>query len=79
MKTRARAGGAMKRPKSVSEEQFKNAQDGQQRAHSGLGIAYFRRKDFDDSVKELQIAVKEEAPEVDPTDLYITSELTCKI
>ncbi len=63
---------AMKKPKSVSEEQFKNAQDGLAwRAHSGLGIAYFRRKDFDDSVKELQIAVKEESPEVDPTDLYI--------
>ena len=63
---------AMKRPKGVTDEQFRNAQDGLAwRAHSGLGITYFRRKNYDDSVKELQIAVKEESPEVDPADLYI--------
>lgn len=62
----------MKRPKGVTDEQFRNAQDGLSwRAHSGLGITYFRRKNYDDSVKELQIAVKEESPEVDPADLYI--------
>ena len=63
---------AMKRPKGVTDEQFRNAQDGLSwRAHSGLGITYFRRKNYDESAKELQIAVKEEAPEVDPADLYI--------
>jgi tetratricopeptide (TPR) repeat protein len=63
---------AMKKPKGVTEDQFKNAQDGLAwKAHSGLGITYFRRKNYSDSVKELQIAIQEESSEVDPADLYI--------
>jgi len=63
---------AMKKPKGVTDEQFRNAQDGLAwRAHSGLGIIYFREKKFEESAKELQIAVKEESTDVDPADLYI--------
>jgi len=38
-------------------------------AHSGLGLVYFRRSDFESSVKELQQATQA-TPTPDPTDLY---------
>jgi tetratricopeptide (TPR) repeat protein len=63
---------AMKKPRAVTKDQFNNAQDSLAwRAHGGLGMTYFRRKDFANSVKELEIAVTEESPETDPVDLYI--------
>jgi tetratricopeptide (TPR) repeat protein len=63
---------AMKKPKAVTKDQFNNAQASLAwRAHGGLGMTYFRRKDFANSVKELEIAVTEESPETDPVDLYI--------
>lgn len=63
---------AMKKPKVVTKDQFDNAQSSLEwRAHSGLGITYFRRRDFEHSAEELQIAVTQEYPDEDPTDLFI--------
>ena len=39
-------------------------------AHSGLGLIYFRREKYDESAKELQIAIPGEA-NPDQTDLFI--------
>lgn len=62
----------MKKPRAVTKDQFNNAQASLAwRAHGGLGMTYFRRKDFANSVKELEIAVTEESPETDPVDLYV--------
>ena len=38
-------------------------------AHSGLGLVYFRRQDFENSAKELALATQG-TPNPDPTDLY---------
>jgi uncharacterized protein HemY len=39
-------------------------------AHSGLGLVYFRRQQYDASEKELEIATKNEA-KPEQTDLFI--------
>ena len=63
---------AMKKPRQVTRPEFENSQASLAwRAHSGLGTAYFRRKDFADSAAEVQIAVKQQGSEPDPTDLYV--------
>ncbi len=63
---------AMKKPRQVTAAEFENSQASLAwRAHSGLGTVYFRRKDFADSASELQIAIKQEGSEADPTDLYV--------
>jgi VWFA-related protein len=63
---------AMKRPRQVTPAEFANSQASLAwRAHSGLGTVYFRRKDFADSATELQLALKQEGSEPDPTDLYV--------
>ncbi|HKQ87102.1 MAG TPA: VWA domain-containing protein, partial [Candidatus Acidoferrales bacterium] len=63
---------AMKKARQVTQPEFENSQASLAwRAHSGLGTAYFRRKDFADSAAELQVAVKQEGSEPDPTDLYV--------
>ena len=63
---------AMKKPRQVAQPDFENSQASLAwRAHSGLGTVYFRRKDFADSAAELQIAVRQEGSEPDPTDLYV--------
>lgn len=62
----------MKKPNEVTAEQFANAQAGLAwRAHSGLGMVYFRRDDFLASAKELQLAIQQEQPSVDDGDLYV--------
>lgn len=64
--------GAMKKPRQVSQAEFENSQASLAwRAHSGLGTVYFRRQDFADSAAELQITVKQQGSEPDPTDLYV--------
>lgn len=62
---------AMKKGKEVTQADFDASIAGLAwRAHSGLGLAYLREKDYADSAAELQIAVKDEAVDVDAGDLY---------
>ena len=64
--------GAAKKPGGVTEAQFDDSQASvANRAHSGLGMVYFRRKNYADSASELQTAVKQEGSAPDPVDLYI--------
>jgi tetratricopeptide (TPR) repeat protein len=63
--------GTMPKPAGISDDQFNQAKaSAAAQAHSGLGMTYFRKNDFDNSAKELQTATTE-TPDVDPTDLYI--------
>lgn len=61
----------MPKPKHVSDQQFAamKAQKSQQ-AHSALGLIYFRRGDYADSVKELQQSTQGNTG-VDETDLFV--------
>jgi tetratricopeptide (TPR) repeat protein len=62
---------AMAKPAGLSDDQFNQAKaSAASQAHSGLGMTYFRKNDFDNSAKELQTATTE-SPDVDPTDLFI--------
>jgi VWFA-related protein len=63
---------AMKKPRQVTRSDFENSKASLEwRAHSSLGTIYFRHRDFADSAAELEIAVKQQGPEADPTDLYV--------
>ena len=58
------------KPESLTDEQFAQAKQGKlSEAHSGLGLVYFRKQDFDNSVKELQLATQDNS-NPDPTDLF---------
>jgi tetratricopeptide (TPR) repeat protein len=58
------------KPAQVSDADFQTAKErGMEQAHSGLGMTFFRRQDFEDSAKELALAVQ--SPDPDPTDLYV--------
>ena len=58
------------KPESLTDEQFAQAKQGKLlEAHSGLGLIYFRKQDFDNSVKELQLATQDNSSP-DPTDLF---------
>jgi tetratricopeptide (TPR) repeat protein len=62
---------AMQKPVNMTDDQFaksKNAILGE--AHSGLGIVYFRKQQFDDSIKELQQGTQL-AASPDPTDFFV--------
>jgi tetratricopeptide (TPR) repeat protein len=61
----------MHKPKGVSGQQFAamKTQKSQQ-AHSALGLVYFRRGDYADSVKELQQSTQGSTG-VDETDLFV--------
>lgn len=61
----------MPKPHSLTDAQF-TALKAQKflQAHSALGLVYFRRDDYDHSVKELQLAVQND-PNADPADLYV--------
>jgi tetratricopeptide (TPR) repeat protein len=62
--------GTLTKPAQVSDADFQAAKEaGTAQAHSGLGMTYFRRQDYEDSAKELAIAVQ--SPNPDPTDLYV--------
>ena len=62
---------SMPKPSYMSDAQFAamKAQSALQ-AHSALGLVYFRREDYDGSVKELQQSTPSTA-NPDPADLYI--------
>ena len=59
------------KPANFTDEQFAQFKTGEAAvAHSGLGLIHFRREHYDESAKELQIAIASEA-NPDPTDLFI--------
>ena len=59
------------KPDGLPDDQFAQYRTGESAiAHSGLGLVYFRREQYDASEKELQIATKNQA-KPDPTDLFI--------
>ncbi len=63
---------SMKKPRGITDADFDRVKANQAwQAHSGLGVAYFRRVDYADSARELQIAISQEYPQPDPFDLYI--------
>jgi tetratricopeptide (TPR) repeat protein len=60
----------MTKSAGVTDEQFaKYKTEKSAEAHSGLGLVYFRRSDFEASARELQQATQA-VPNPDPTDLY---------
>ena len=60
-----------KRPTTMTQEQFEAyAKQISSTAHSGLGLIYFRKARFEDSVKELQAAAQDAAAP-DATDLLV--------
>lgn len=63
--------GAMAKPANMSDDQFSQTKAMLlSQAHSGLGLVYFRRQQFENSVKELQQATQGSASP-DPTDLFV--------
>ncbi|HKV48044.1 MAG TPA: hypothetical protein VJN69_08135 [Candidatus Acidoferrales bacterium] len=61
----------MQKPAALTDDQFNSAKaSAAAQAHSGLGMTYFRKNDFQDSSKELEAATTETS-DVDPADLYI--------
>jgi tetratricopeptide (TPR) repeat protein len=62
---------AMPKPSSLSDAQFAALKTQKTiQAHSALGLVYFRREDYDNSVKELQQSTKNN-PNPDQTDLFV--------
>ncbi len=60
----------MTTPAGMTDEDFaKYKTEKSSEAHSGLGLVYFRRSDFEASARELQQATQA-VPNPDPTDLY---------
>jgi tetratricopeptide (TPR) repeat protein len=63
--------GTMAKPENFTDQQFSEFKTSESAiAHSGLGLVYFRREHYDESAKELQIAIPGEASP-DQTDLFI--------
>ena len=61
----------IKKPANMKQDQFEAAKSKREfRAHSALGLVYFRREDYDNSAKELALATKGN-PVQDATDLYV--------
>ncbi len=61
----------MSKPPDLTEAQFEAAKTKRLfQAHSALGLVYFRREDYDNSVKELQQSTKNN-PSPDQTDLFV--------
>jgi tetratricopeptide (TPR) repeat protein len=59
------------KPTGVSDDQFAQYKTGEAAiVHSGLGLIYFRREQYETSAKELETATKNEATP-DPTDFFI--------
>jgi len=59
------------KPEGTSEEQFaKGKAVAESQAHSALGLIYFRRQDFANSVGEMQKATAGQA-NADPVDFYV--------
>lgn len=58
------------KPPGMTDDQFTTAKAQKTaEAHSGLGLVYFRRQDFDNAAKELQQATQDN-PTPDATDFY---------
>jgi tetratricopeptide (TPR) repeat protein len=58
------------KPAGMTDDQFATAKaEKSAEAHSGLGLVYFRRQDFDNAAKELQQATQSN-PNPDATDFY---------
>ncbi len=58
------------KPPSLTDDQFTTAKNEKlAEAHSGLGLVYFRRKDYDHSAQELKLATQGSA-HPDPTDFF---------
>jgi len=63
--------GTLVKPSGMTDDQFAISKtEDLAEAHSGLGLIYFRRQQFDESAKELKQATQASA-HPDPTDLYI--------
>jgi len=63
--------GTLPKPATMTDEQFTQSKAEElAQAHSGLGLIYFRRGQFDDSSKELQQATQA-STHADPTDFFI--------
>jgi len=61
----------MQKPGGLTDDQFTQFKTGELAvAHSGLGLVYFRREQYDVSAKELETATQNEATP-DPTDYFI--------
>lgn len=61
----------MPKPQGMNDAQFAAAKAKRTfRAHSALGLIYFRREDYDNSAKELELATKGN-PVQDQTDLFV--------
>jgi tetratricopeptide (TPR) repeat protein len=61
----------LEKPATLPDNQFAQYKTGESAiAHSGLGLVYFRREKYDESAKELQLAIPGEAIP-DQTDLFI--------
>ena len=65
------------KPANMTDEQFAKVKaQGESQAHSGLGLIYFRRQDFEQSVAELKKSTADSA-NPDATDYYVMGvELT---
>ncbi|MGA8012067.1 MAG: hypothetical protein WB949_06550 [Candidatus Acidiferrales bacterium] len=61
----------MPKPPDLKEAEFAAAKARRTfQAHSALGLVYFRRQDYDNSAKELDLATKDN-PTPDQTDLFV--------
>lgn len=61
----------MTKPGPMTDEQFAKAKAAAtSQAHSGLGLIYFRRQDFTNSISELQLS-EQSAATPDPTDFFV--------
>ncbi len=65
------------KPANMTDEQFAKVKaQGEAQAHSGLGLIYFRRQDYEQSIAELKKSTADPANQ-DPTDFYVLGvELT---
>jgi tetratricopeptide (TPR) repeat protein len=62
---------ALPKPANLTEDQFAKVKaEGESQAHSGLGLIYFRRQNYAESVEELKKATTDPANQ-DPVDFYI--------
>jgi hypothetical protein len=62
---------ALPKPANLTEEQFAKVKaEGESQAHSGLGLIYFRRQNYAESVEELKKSTMDPANQ-DPVDYYI--------
>jgi tetratricopeptide (TPR) repeat protein len=62
---------ALPKPANLTDEQFAKVKaEGESQAHSGLGLIYFRRQNYAESVEELKKSTMDPANQ-DPVDYYI--------